>query len=88
VAAAREAVAVGAARGHLTAPYDPVPLLDALLGDTAENRSSMAEDIAHGRPTEADAIVGAALREGAAAGVPTPVIASLAERLRGSTQAR
>jgi 2-dehydropantoate 2-reductase len=82
VAAAREAVAVGATRGHLTAPFDPEPLLDALLRHTAGNRSSMSEDVAHGRPTEADAIVGAVLREGAAAGVSTPVIASLNERLR------
>jgi 2-dehydropantoate 2-reductase len=81
LAAAREAVAVGAARGHLTAPYDPAPLLDALLLDTAANRSSMAEDVARGRSTEADAILGAIAREGAAAAVPTPVIASLAERL-------
>jgi len=88
VAAAREAVAVGAARCHIAAPYDPEPLLDTLLRDTAENRSSMAEDVAHGRPTEADAIVGATLREGAAAGVPTPVIAALAERLRAATQPR
>ncbi|HET9952248.1 MAG TPA: 2-dehydropantoate 2-reductase [Candidatus Eisenbacteria bacterium] len=87
-AAAREAAAVGAARGHLAAPYDPEPLLDALLHDTADNRSSMAEDVAHGRPTEADAIVGAVLREGAAAGIPTPVVASLAERLRAADRPR
>ncbi|HEU4724419.1 MAG TPA: ketopantoate reductase family protein [Candidatus Eisenbacteria bacterium] len=81
LAAAREAVAVGAARGHLAAPYDPDPLLRALLHDTSGNRSSMAEDLARGRKSEADAILGAVLREGAAAGVPTPVIATLAERM-------
>jgi 2-dehydropantoate 2-reductase len=80
-AAAREAVTVGVARGHLVAAYDPKPLLDALLRDTAGNRSSMAEDVAHGRATEADAIVGAVLREGRLAGIATPVIASLGERL-------
>jgi len=80
-AAAREAVAVGAARGFLASPYDPEPLVDALLRDTAGNRSSMAEDLARGRTTESDAILGAVLREGAAAGVPTPVVAALSERL-------
>ncbi len=80
-AAAREAVAVGAARGFLPAPYDPEPLLDALLHDTAGNRSSMAEDVARGRTTEGDAILGAVLREGAAACVPTPIATSLSERL-------
>lgn len=80
-AAAREAVAVGAARGFLPAPYDPEPLLDALLHDTAGNRSSMAEDVARGRTTEGDAILGAVLREGAGGGVPTPIATSLSERL-------
>jgi len=88
VAAAREAVAVGVARGHLAAAYDPEPALDALLRDTAANRSSMAEDTAHGRPTEADAIVGEIVREGAAAGIATPVIASLAERLEKATPSK
>jgi 2-dehydropantoate 2-reductase len=77
LAAAREAVAVGVARGHLAAPYDPEPLLERLLRDTASNRSSMAQDFARGRPTEADAILGALLREADAAGVPAPVAASL-----------
>ena len=88
VAAAREAVAVGAARGHLHAPYDPDPLLRALLRDTSGNRSSMAEDLAHGRKTEADAILGAVMREAAAAGVRAPVIASLAERVATLEAAR
>jgi 2-dehydropantoate 2-reductase len=79
--AAREAVAVGAARGHIAAGYDPDPLLDGLLRDTAENRSSMAQDLARGRRTEADAIVGAVVREGREAGVATPVLASLEARL-------
>ncbi|HEY6572869.1 MAG TPA: ketopantoate reductase C-terminal domain-containing protein, partial [Candidatus Eisenbacteria bacterium] len=80
-AAAREAVAVGAARGFLASPYDPEPLIDTLFRDTAGNRSSMAEDLARGRTTESDAILGAVLREGAAAGVATPVVASISERL-------
>ena len=81
VAAAREAVAVGAARGHLSDAYDPEPPLQRLLRDTATNRSSMAQDLARGRRTEGEAIVGSVVREGAEAGVSTPVIASLAARL-------
>ena len=88
LAAAREAVAVGAARRFLPAPYDPEPLLRALLRDTAGNRSSMAEDLARGRTTEADAILGAVVREGAAAGLGTPIAASLAERLAALESAR
>ena len=85
---AREAVAVGAARGHLSAPYDPLPSLNALLRDTAANRSSMAEDVARGRPTEADAILGAVIREGKAACVATPLAASVAARLSGAESRR
>lgn len=88
LASARETVAVGAARRFLPAPYDPEPLLRALLRDTAGNRSSMAEDLSRGRPTEADSILGAVIREGTAAGVPTPVTASLAERLAALEAAR
>jgi 2-dehydropantoate 2-reductase len=78
---AHEAVAVGAARGYLRGAYDPLPSLDALLRHTSDNRSSMTEDLARGRPTEADAILGAVIREGRAAGVPTPLAASLAARI-------
>lgn len=88
VAAAREAVGVGVARGYLSASYDPDPLLRVLLHDTSGNRSSMAEDLARGRRTEADSILGAVLREGAAADVPTPIIASLAERVAALEAAR
>jgi 2-dehydropantoate 2-reductase len=81
LAAAREAVSVGAARGHLEAAYDPEPLLARLLDDTAANRSSMAQDLARGRRTEADAILDPVVREGRAAGVETPIVASLATLL-------
>lgn len=88
VAAALEAVGIGVVRGHLTGIYDPVLPLNDLLRDTADNKSSMAEDLAHGRRTEADAIVGAVIREGQAAGLPTPIASSLAERLERAAAAR
>jgi 2-dehydropantoate 2-reductase len=40
---------------------------------TATNRSSMAQDIVRGRPTEIDAISGAISRYGQKAGVRTPI---------------
>ncbi len=80
-AAAREAVAVGVARGFLASSYDPEPSIDALIHDTAGNRSSMAEDVARRRRPESDAILGAVRREGATAGVATPHAAMLSERL-------
>ncbi|MEK7278538.1 MAG: ketopantoate reductase C-terminal domain-containing protein, partial [Chloroflexota bacterium] len=40
---------------------------------TAQNRSSMFQDILRGAPTEIEAINGAVVREGEQVGVPTPV---------------
>lgn len=73
-AAAREAAHVGVRAGYLEGGFDPIPLLKAVLEDTHENRSSMAEDLAHGRRTEADAIIGAVVRAGRQIGEPVPVL--------------
>jgi 2-dehydropantoate 2-reductase len=45
---------------------------------TAANRSSMLQDLLHGRRTEIDSINGAIVAAGARAGVPTPVNSTLA----------
>jgi len=76
-AAAAEAARAGMRLGRLPIGFDPEPLLEGLLHDTRANRSSMAEDLARGRRTEADAIVGAATRAGLEAGEPTPVLDAL-----------
>lgn len=76
-AAAAEAARAGVTLGRLPAGFDPAPLLDGLLRDTRANRSSMAEDLARGRRTEADAILGAASRAGRKASTPTPVLDAL-----------
>lgn len=71
--AVEEAVAVADAAG-VTLPYaDPVDKVLAIAVATAENRSSMLQDLAGGRMTEIDAINGAIVREGFRRGVPTPV---------------
>lgn len=87
-AAAREAAAVGARRGFLPEGYDPVPRLERLLAETRGNRSSMAEDLARGRPTEAEAILGPILRGAREEGVDTPVLDALAELLRAAEAER
>jgi 2-dehydropantoate 2-reductase len=83
-AAAREGAAVGARRGYLPEGYDPVPRLERLLAETRANRSSMAEDLARGRPTEAEAILGPILRAAAELEMETPVIEALAALLRAA----
>ena len=73
-AAAREAARVGVRAGYVEDGFDPIPLLKEVLEDTHENRSSMAEDLTHGRRTEADAIIGAVVRAGHQVGEPVPVL--------------
>lgn len=71
--AVEEAVAVANAAG-VTLPYaDPVDKVLAIAVATAENRSSMLQDLSGGRTTEIDAINGAVVREGFRRGIPTPV---------------
>ena len=70
-AAASEAARVGVRLGYLDPSVDPVARLREILHETAGNRSSMAEDLARGRRTEVDAIVGTVVR--AARGIHEPV---------------
>ena len=45
----------------------------AVARATAANRSSMGQDVDHGRRTEIDAINGAVVRQAESAGIPVPV---------------
>jgi 2-dehydropantoate 2-reductase len=67
-----EVAAVAEAQGiHL--PYaDPVAISEGVAERTAENHSSMYQDILRGAPTEIDAICGAVVAAGEKVGVPTP----------------
>ncbi len=72
-AAAAECAAVAAAKG-IALPYaDAAAAARAVAERTGTNRSSMFQDILRGAPTEIEAINGAVVRAGEAAGVPTPV---------------
>ena len=76
----RETAAVAAAVG---ASID-VPAIEQELGDAhAALLSSLARDVAAGRPPELDAIAGAVLRAGERHGIPTPTVADLARRVQG-----
>lgn len=91
-AAALETAAVAEALGvHL--PYDdPVKRVEQVAKQTAQNHSSMYQDVQRGAPTEVEAISGAIIQEGERVGVPTPVNkvilhlirAVVSEELRGA----
>ncbi len=67
-----EAVAVAKARGVTLAYEDPVARVLEVAHKTAQNRSSMLQDVDRGRPTEIDVINGAIVAEGRRLAVPTP----------------
>ncbi|RRR73773.1 MAG: 2-dehydropantoate 2-reductase [Candidatus Viridilinea halotolerans] len=76
-AVVHEAAAVAAAKG-IALPYaDPVAQTLEVARATAQNRSSMLQDILRGSPSEIGAINGAIVRAGAQLGVPTPLNAML-----------
>jgi 2-dehydropantoate 2-reductase len=70
---ADEAAAVAVALGIRLHYEDPVAAAELVAQRTAANRSSMLQDIQHGRPTEIDAICGEIVRLGEKSAVPTPV---------------
>jgi 2-dehydropantoate 2-reductase len=71
--AAMECAAVAHSAGIALPFADPVLHIREVAERTANNRSSMLQDILRGAPTECDAINGAVVREGRRLGVATPV---------------
>lgn len=81
-AAAREAGNVARARG-VTLPYpDAAEAAEAVCRATAENESSMLQDVRRGRRTETDSICGTIIREAARLAVPVPTINRLHEQIK------
>jgi 2-dehydropantoate 2-reductase len=70
---AGEAASVARARGVRLPFEDPVAYVESVCRATRGNRSSMLQDVEHGRPTEIESINGVLISEGKRLGVPTPV---------------
>lgn len=71
--AVKEAVRVAQSRGIKLQYDDPVAHTKEVCRLTAQNRSSMLQDVLNRRKTEIEMINGAVVREGEKAGIPTPV---------------
>jgi 2-dehydropantoate 2-reductase len=70
---ARESAAIAVAKGvHLPYP-DPVIATEAIARHTAQNYSSMLQDVLRSAPTEIDAICGAIVKAGEQTHVPAPI---------------
>jgi 2-dehydropantoate 2-reductase len=87
-AAARETAAVAQSEGISLDEETAEDALTRVAEATAENTSSMQQDVLDGRRTEVDAINGYVERRGQASGVDVPVNATLARLLRAWETAR
>lgn len=83
VSAAEETAAVAAALDVELPFVDPDVQVKEVARSTAENTSSMLQDIRRGAPTEIDAINGAVVAKGLLAGIPTPINWSLWRLVQG-----
>ena len=70
---AREARMVAAACGVEGLPADPAPVVEEVCRLTAQNRSSMLQDVTAGRRTEIEQICGEVARRAEAAGIEAPL---------------
>ena len=59
--------------------------IQQVCANAGDHKTSMTADVEAGRPTEIDAIGGAVAAAGAEAGVPTPVLSTLADVVRART---
>ncbi|MDX1377905.1 MAG: 2-dehydropantoate 2-reductase [Anaerolineales bacterium] len=72
-ALALETAEVAQAEGIQLSFDDPLKIAEDVAHKTAENTSSMLQDVLRGAPTEIDAICGAVVRVGEIHGIETPV---------------
>jgi len=86
IQAARECAAVARARGIGLPFADPANHVVEVAARTAENKSSMLQDMLRGAPTECDAINGAVAGEGKRCGVAVPVNEILWRLVRAAVQ--
>src|SRR5690606_37417549 len=66
-----ECLAVAKAEG-ISLPSDPWPSVEGIAASMPGQRSSPAQDLARGKPTEIDSLNGAIVRRGQARGIATP----------------
>jgi 2-dehydropantoate 2-reductase len=69
---AQEAYGVALASGVEPPIEDAAAYVESVCRATAANRSSMLQDVHHGRPTEVDSINGVIVDQGLSLGIPTP----------------
>ncbi len=83
----REAQRAAGAAGVPFSDRDADASLERVLRATADNRSSMLQDVERGRPTEIDAISGEIVRAAAARGIDLPATRAVIARLGRATDA-
>lgn len=81
-AVACEALRVARAHGVALTEAEAVERVEMVAAKTAQNISSMLQDVRRGRPTEIDYINGAVAREGQRLGIPTPLNLLLTKLIR------
>ncbi len=72
-AVAREALQVARAHGVTLSEAEAIERVETVACKTAQNISSMLQDVRRGRPTEIEYINGAVVREGRRLHIPTPL---------------
>jgi 2-dehydropantoate 2-reductase len=77
-----EARSAAAAAGFAFAEAELTAEFDRVVSSTADNRSSMLQDLDRGRPTEVDAISGEVLEAGARAGLDLPATRRAVDEVR------
>ena len=85
-AAFGEVEAVARAEGVALPPGVVRRLVDYVDSLPASSRSSLLIDVQQGKPIEVEALVGAAVRRGARAGLPTPLLSALYAVLKPHAQ--